>query len=258
MRPPKFHAASIEQYLTEKKYATLDELKDITGTSVSMTVFRKLKQLSYISSCSHRGKYYSLERIAAFDESGIWRPDGILFSRFGTLLDTVEHFVCQSAAGYTSIELRKILSIEVKEQLLQLWVETRLSREMFDGLYVYTSAESTRKHKQLTARRQQASRDIGSSSIEQEVKAAIILFYSMLDEKQRRIYAGLESIKHGHGGDAIIARLLDVDVHTVAKGRRQLLESDIEVERVRRAGAGRTSIKKKPRGNRCNRANHET
>lgn len=246
MRTPKFHAAGIEHYLAEKKYATLDELKNVVGTSVSMTIFRKLKDLGYISSCSHRGKYYSLESIAVFDERGLWRPDGILFSRFGTLLDTVEHFVCQSVAGYTSNELRKILSIEVKEQLLQLWVETRLSRELFDGRYVYTTAESRQKQQQLTARRQQASLDIGSSSVEQHVQAAIILFYSMLNEKQRRMYAGLESIKRGHGGDAVIARLLDMDVHTVAKGRRQLLESDIEIERVRRAGAGRTSIKKKP------------
>jgi len=245
MKTQKFHAEAIEQYLAQKKHATLDDLKRVIGTSVSMTVFRKLKELGYISSCSHRGKFYSLERVAEFDETGLWRPDGILFSSYGTLLDTVEHFICQSEAGYTSAELRKILSIEVKEQLMQLWVETRLARETIDGLYVYTSSETTRKQRQLALRRNYASRDVGSSSIQQEVKAAIILFYSMLDEKQRRIYAGLESMKHGHGGDAIIARLLNIDVHTVAKGRKQLLKSDVEIERVRRSGAGRIAIKKK-------------
>ncbi len=32
-----------------------------------------------------------------------------------------------------------------------------------------------------------------------------MLFYSLLDEQQRRLFAGLESIKLGHGGDRILA-----------------------------------------------------
>ena len=86
MRPKQYDASIIERYLTEKPYATLDELKSIVGTTVSMTIFRKLKELGYISSCSHRGKYYSLEHIAKFDETGLWHPDGILFSKFGDLV----------------------------------------------------------------------------------------------------------------------------------------------------------------------------
>jgi hypothetical protein len=245
MRKAIFHASSIQRYLKEKKIATLNDLKSVIGTTVSMTIFRKLRELGYLSSCSHRGKYYTLESIPEFDASGLWRVDAILFSRFGTLLDTVEHFVLKSEAGYTSIELREILMLEVKEQLMQLWVETRISRESFDGLYVYASADGSRRQQQISCRRQRASHDLGSSSFEQEVKAAIILFYSVLDEKQRRLYAGLESIRRGRGGNAIIARLLDIDVHTVAKGRAQLSQADVEIGRVRRAGGGRTAIKKK-------------
>lgn len=245
MKTASYHASTIQQYLKDKKVATLDDLKCELGTPVSMTVFRKLKELQYLSSCSHRGKYYTLESIANFDESGLWRIDRILFSKFGTLIDTVEYLVCESQAGYTSIELRTILSLETKEQLMQLWVETRLSRELFDGIYVYTSSNPTRRKMQQLSRKQGSTGDVGSSSLEQEIKAAIILFYSILDEKQRRLYAGLESMKQGRGGDAIIARLLDVDVHTVAKGRAQLLESDVGFGRVRRSGGGRIAIKKK-------------
>ena len=244
MKTPTFLSSTIQQYLQGKKVATLDELKNELGTTVSMTVFRKLKELHYLSSCSHRGKYYTLNSIATFDASGLWRIDSILFSKFGTLLDTVEHLVCQSQSGYTSIELRTMLSLEVKEQLMQLWVETRLSRETIDGLYVYTSSDNIQRHQQLLTRKQNTRRDVGSSSLEHEIKAAIIIFYSILDEKQRRLYAGLESIKQGRGGDAIIARLLGVDVHTVAKGRAQLLESDVGFGRIRRTGAGRIAIKK--------------
>ncbi len=75
-----------------------------------------------------------------------------------------------------------------------------------------------------------------------ELRAAIILFFSLLDEKQRRLYAGLESLKFGHGGDRRLAELLGLDAGTVARGRRELLAQDVEVERVRKAGAGRRPV----------------
>jgi hypothetical protein len=77
------------------------------------------------------------------------------------------------------------------------------------------------------------------------MKAAIVLFFSMLDEKQRRLYAGLESLKLGYGGDQRIAAFIGMDPHTVAKGRRELIERDFELDRVRKAGGGRKPVEKK-------------
>jgi hypothetical protein len=81
----------------------------------------------------------------------------------------------------------------------------------------------------------------GSSS--DELRAAIVLFASLLDEKQRRLYAGLESLQLG--GDRQIADLLHLDPHTVAKGRQQLLAQEVEVGRVRGVGGGRKPVEKK-------------
>jgi hypothetical protein len=81
-----------------------------------------------------------------------------------------------------------------------------------------------------------------------EAKALLILFCSMLNEKQRRLYAGLESLKLGHGGDAHIASILGMDPHTVAKGRKELMEADLTAtDRLRAPGAGRPSQEKKRR-----------
>ena len=84
-------------------------------------------------------------------------------------------------------------------------------------------------------------------ALSHEVGAAIILFFSLLDERQRRLYAGLESQKFGHGGDRKIADLLGLDVHTVARGRRELFRGEVDPERVRRPGAGRKAVEKKRR-----------
>ena len=81
-----------------------------------------------------------------------------------------------------------------------------------------------------------------------EAKALLVLFCSMLNEKQRRLYAGLESLKLGHGGDAHIASILGMDPHTVAKGRKELMNADITAsDRQRAKGAGRLTQEKKRR-----------
>jgi hypothetical protein len=58
---------------------------------------------------------------------------------------------------------------------------------------------------------------------EKELKASILLFFSLLDEQQRRLYAGLESLELGRSCDRQLADFLDLDPHTVARGRQQLL-----------------------------------
>jgi hypothetical protein len=122
-----------------------------------------------------------------------------------------------------------------------------------EGLYLYCSINPILRERQLLARRVlQAEPSLASSLAKSEVvpdelKAAIVLFSSMLNEKQRRLYAGLESLKLGYGGDQRIAEFLGLDPHTVAKGRRELLEQDLEVDRIRKAGGGRKPLEKKHR-----------
>jgi hypothetical protein len=79
----------------------------------------------------------------------------------------------------------------------------------------------------------------------EEAKATVLLFCSMLNERQRRLYAGLESLKLGHGGDAYIASLLGMDPHTVARGRQELILGDLGSDRIRAEGGGRLPQEKK-------------
>jgi len=86
------------------------------------------------------------------------------------------------------------------------------------------------------------------------VKATIVLFLGYLDEKQRRLFAGLESIKLGRGSDLLVAELLGLDPATVAKGRLELLEDSFDPGRIRKAGGGRKAVeKKRPRSSRASR-----
>jgi hypothetical protein len=77
----------------------LPELKSALGTTTNLTVFRKLKLLDYLSSYTHRGRYYALRETARFDEVGLWSHDAVWFSRYGTLVATIEALVNQAPRG---------------------------------------------------------------------------------------------------------------------------------------------------------------
>jgi hypothetical protein len=228
----------------------LSELKRALGTETDLTVFRKLKQLKYLASYTHRGRFYTLREIAHFDDRGLWSHEGVWFSRHGTLLTTAEVFVNQSTGGYYAQELADVLNAEAQQPLRQLVAEQRLARTELEGQFLYTAIELTPRRKQILARRsaQSVPLAVNSSSLEaspDELKTAILLFYGLLDEQQRRLFAGLESIRLGHGGDTLLGDFLGLDVHTVARGRQQLLEQNVLSGRTRRRGGGRTPLEKK-------------
>jgi hypothetical protein len=243
--------ARLRQLLLDRKVATMPELKESLGTDVDMTVFRNLRKLAYHSSYSHRGKYYTLGEIARFDELGLWSFRSVFFSKHGTLLRTSEVLVNEAEAGYATEELENVLNVGVKDPLRKLAREGRIHREKLAGRFVHFAVDSSVRREQLRARHvfdaRPSSFGAGVRVVPEELKAAIVLFFSLLDERQRRLYAGLESMKLGHGGDTRIAALLGLDPSTVAKGRRDLFTEDVERERVRKEGGGRKPVEKKRR-----------
>lgn len=235
-------------YLKDKKIATIDEIKNILKTQCRMTSFRKLSKLDYISSYSHSGKYYSLKRIARYNKYGIWSHLSALFSKNGTLRKTIECLIDSSAQGYTASELNKILKVKVEDTLLELVKNKTIIRTKISGIYIYFSKASKLGKKQELTRIdkiQYLDEELKPDILMNELKAALVIFFSSLDEKQRRLYAGYESLKIGHGGDKRIGALLDINEKTVARGRQELLCGEINIDNIRESGGGRKQIKKK-------------
>lgn len=251
MRPLSFDPQLLRKHLLRHKIATLPELKQALGTSANLTVFRKLKLLDYLSSYTHRGRYYALRESVRFDDSGLWSHEAVWFSRHGTLVATIQAFINQAPHGWFADELADALHAEVQDPLHDLVQTGRLRRTEVAGRFLYTAADHRQSKDQLRAR--QTARAVpmvaNASALQvspDELKAAILLFYSLLDEQERRLFAGLESIKLGHGGDTKLAVFLGLDPHTVARGRQQLLDQTVTLGRTRRAGGGRKLVEKKP------------
>ena len=170
-----------------------------------MTVYRYLKTLSYFTSYSHRGSFYTLPDIPQFDQLGLWSYQEVYFSRHRTLAGTVRHLLDSSQMGYSAFDLQSLVHVEVKHALVDLVRSKQIDREKVAGAYVYYSRESGVKRAQSMYRREWQRlaqlRGTDSSVTVDELKAAVILFFSLLNEKQRRLYAGLEAVRMGHGAD---------------------------------------------------------
>jgi len=251
MQQEKFSTQQLRAFLRRAKIATLEQLKAALSTQGTMTIFRKLKQAGYLSSYSHRGKYYTLSDVPRFDESGLWSHHSIWFSKYGNLVATVKEFVQEARCGFTASELEMVLHVECKRALLKLFREGHLIRENISGVFVYFSGHASQRRKQRRMRvERSADVELVAPQVEvlsQELKAAIVLFFSLLDEKQRRLYAGLEAQKLGHGGDAKIADLLGLSPQTVLRGRRELFGGEVAGQGVRKKGGGRKPVEKKLR-----------
>jgi hypothetical protein len=205
MRPTSFDPSALRQHLRRHKIADLPELKRILGTDTDLTVFPKLKQLQYLASYTHRGRFYTLPEIARFDHRGVWSHEGVWFSRHGTLLATLETFVYQSANGYYAQELAVALHAEVQQPLRHLVEQQRLARMEVDGQFLYTAIESVPRRQQLLARGSAQAVPVAVHSADlqaspHQLKAAILLF----------CHAAAENPDHKAGPDDSESRVFNV------------------------------------------------
>src|ERR1044071_8380858 len=120
MRSLSFDPQILRKHLLRHKIATLPELRAPRGTHAGLAVFRKLKLLDYLSSYTHRGRYYALRESARFDDAGLWSHEAVWFSRHGTLVATIESFVNQAPQGRFADELADTLHAEVQDPLHDL------------------------------------------------------------------------------------------------------------------------------------------
>ncbi len=251
MRTASFHSKPLADLLRRRTVAFMPELMAALGTASRQTVLRKLEPLDYITSYSHRRSYYALREAAAFDADGLWSHGRARFSRHGTLLTTVEVLASQSATGLFASELDALLGVASKDPLRKLARNGRLARTSHDGQFLYCAADPVRRTRQLHARQLRdglappAEPTAAASPQPTPAHSARTLFVSLLDERLRRLYAGLESLRRGRGGDRRVARLLRLDPSTVRRGRLELLSGEVDASRVRKPGGGRKSLGKK-------------
>jgi len=147
--------AALQRLFLATPVVDLARLFRTLKTKSRMTVFRRLKEVGYLSSYTHVGRFYTLADIPRFDEHGLWFHGGIGFSKVGTLKETVVKLLEDADAGQTPTELEQLLRVRVRNTLVILVHEAKIAREPFERAYLYVSAQSERAAKQISARRKQ-------------------------------------------------------------------------------------------------------
>lgn len=257
MRTVAYRTERLTEAFQAAKVLTLDMIREALGGPTRMTAFRKLAALDCRTSYSHGGRYYTLNQIANYDEHGLWTYDGAVhFSMFGSLMDTLDHMVSVSSEGYFAREMQTLVQVRVHNALAKLHAGGRLGREELNGEYLYLSilmAERQLQQRELRIREQVVFQGqlaaTGAAFMSPGVQERFQVLLSALNEKQKRLYLGFESIRLGHGGDACMARISGMNVKTIARGRSDLVAGHSDINQIRQTGAGRPSIKK----NRSNR-----
>ena len=202
MRPTEFSADTIVDLLREQTIASLTEVMTALGTRARRTAFRKLRDLAARTSYSHRGGYYTLDELVDFDQRGLWSFNEVHFSSAGTLIATAESFVNQAQAGHFGEELDNLLQVGSQDALRKLVRGGRLTRQKLAGQFLYCAADRPRRQTEQLRRRRLLMATPGlvrplpdADLMPEELRAAIVLFASLLDERQRRLSAGLEWIR---------------------------------------------------------------
>jgi len=152
---PKITAPKkVENLFRKRRVVTMSDLCEVIGSFSRMTVFRRLRQLDYVTSYTHAGRYYTLYDIARFDSDGIWFYDDIGFSQNGSLKNTVVYLVDGSDAGKFHFDLERQLRVRVHNVLLDLVQSKQIARIKFEGQYLYLSSAKEKSTQQIAQRDQ--------------------------------------------------------------------------------------------------------
>lgn len=144
----------LRRLVRRRRVVELGDLFDALGTRSRMTVFRRLREVGYRTSYTHRGRYYTLADLPQFDEWGLWFYGEVGFSESGTLKETTAVQVEEAPDGRTHAELSHLLRVRVHNTLLALVREGRIGRVPYRGNHLYVSADADRAAEQLRQRRE--------------------------------------------------------------------------------------------------------
>lgn len=197
--------SSVIQKFKNKKIVTIVILTGWLSCSIT-TARRRLTAWGAYTSYNRNGRYYTLPEIADFDDNGLWRYQGVFFSKHGNLKQTFAHLVIQSAQGLSSTELGELLGLEPRSFLSHFRDHPEIFRENLMGRWIWFAADPKICEQQKQARLAQA---VPGPRLPTDTEAVMIL---------------VDLIKHPNSGlEQVAQRLkpkgLPIDVNNI----RQLL-----------------------------------
>ena len=139
------------------KVLTIEQIVRLIESSV-ITARRQLKKWRAYTSFNMNGRYYTLPGIPRFDENGIWKYQRVLFSKHGTLTQTICQLIGRSKGGLSAKQIAQVVEIASNSSVFsRLHGVPGIRRERYQGRFVYFSDERYEEQKAALCRAEQAS-----------------------------------------------------------------------------------------------------
>jgi hypothetical protein len=127
-------------------------LDKFPGRSVP-SFHRDLARLGCISSFTDNRRFYTLPEIPSYDGFGLWRHNGIGFSKYGTAKETARVLIEGSSSGMTYADLEGILGIRLYTTLQTLSAEKVIISETDGNRKLFFSGCEENYQRQKSSRR---------------------------------------------------------------------------------------------------------
>ena len=129
------------------KVLTIEQLVGLLESSV-ITTRRQLKKWWAYTSFNMNGRYYTLPGIPRFDENGIWKYQGIFFSKYGTLTQTICQLIGRSETGLSAKQIAQVVEVASNSSVFsRLQSVPGIRRERQHRRFVYFSDERYQEQK---------------------------------------------------------------------------------------------------------------
>jgi hypothetical protein len=192
-----------------EKVMTVPQLTRLLHCSPT-TVRRRLNEWKVYTSYNKNGQYYTLPSIPQFSKKGLWQYRGIFFSKYGTLKNTIIHFVRTSQKGLSNAELAEIIGVNPQSFMPQFKQLSEIRREKIGRQVVYYSSDpqvyQTQKEKRFPPEPPLGMMPPDAESIAvlvERIRNPKISFAELSQVLSRRGYAigeqSIRSLFHYHG-----------------------------------------------------------
>ena len=151
------YAVELHTLFSKEKILDLMTISQSFPERSRTSLVRDLQKVNAISSYNHCGKHYTLKEIADFNDQGIWQYKDAMFSAHGNLKHTIQSIVNNSSSGMTHNDLKAILKLRTHDILRELVQDNKIAREDVNDIYVYVSADSGIRLKQIGTRMRRGS-----------------------------------------------------------------------------------------------------
>lgn len=167
MKYTPLNTITLKEHFEKNIVMDMNDLLKKTGSS-RITILRHLKEIGYLTSYNHNGKYFAVPEFLAFNETGLFNYKGINFYKNGGLQDLIIDQINTGEKGYTVEELSNKLKTGVGNQLRVFAKKGQIIRKKYSDVYIYYSKDETKKEEQITNRE----REIKTPSIPEDLETS--------------------------------------------------------------------------------------